>query len=365
MQTNSKTSGLLTIDLGALEHNYQILQKTVGSDCSVAGIVKADAYGLGMRPIVEKLTKLNCPQFFVASLEEAIQLREINKTTPVAVLNGLYHGAEKEYLAHNIMPVLNSLEEIMRWKKQNPDTSKSMPAIIHFDTGMNRLGLGIKETARFFDSSAFSRGLDVQHILSHFACADEKENILTFKQNEKFKELSNKFPTAKKSISNSSGVFRDNLYHHDMVRPGYALYGGNPTPETVNPMKPVVKLSARILQVNHVSQRESVGYGATHIFDHDTIIATVALGYADGFLRSGSSATTLYWHGKPCPVIGRVSMDLVSVDLSQLLDSTPQTGYFMDILGPHQNIDTLAETAGTIGYEILTSLGARYQREYV
>lgn len=365
MQAYSTSSGILTVDLSALGYNYQLLQKTVGQKCGVAGIVKADAYGLGMAPIVKKLTELNCPQFFVATLEEALALRKINTDTPVAVLNGLYHGAEKEYLAHNIMPVLNSLEEIMRWKKQAKDTSTPMPAIIHFDTGMNRLGLGTKETERFFDSPTFSTGLDIKMLLSHFSCADEKENILTFKQNEKFKILAEKFPAAQKSIANSSGVFRDKIYHHDIVRPGYALYGGNPTPETNNPMKPVVKLAARILQVNHVERGESVGYGATHIFDNSMTIATVALGYADGFMRSGSAATTLYWRGKPCPVLGRISMDLVSVDLSALADSTPQTGHFMDILGPHQNIDGLADDMRTIGYEILTSFGARYQREYV
>ena len=247
-------SGILTIDLEALADNYRLFQSKVGSNCAVAGVVKANAYGLGLKQVAEKLTELGCPQFFVATLDEALEFRGFNSASQIAVLGGLYEGAEEAYIAENITPVLNSLSDIKRWVNKGQDKNESLPAIIHFDTGMNRLGLGARETKEFLGSSDLRKGLNLQLIMSHFACADELDHPLTKKQRHNFVNIAQHFPDVRLSLANSPGLFRSDTYHYDMVRPGYALYGGNPTPEAPNPMKPVVSLNARILQIHQVSK---------------------------------------------------------------------------------------------------------------
>lgn len=364
MQEFSSHSGILSINLKALADNYRLFQDKVGEGRDVAGVVKADAYGLGLKPVVETLLNLDCPQFFVASLEEALSLRAINKDVPVAVLGGLFIGAEEEYVAHNITPVLNTPNDIARWAEIAKSKQDMLGAILHFDTGMNRLGLSKDEAHNLIENPQALDGINLQYVMTHFACADEKDHPLTKKQAHDFANLAQHFPNAKKSLANSPGLFVDAAYHYDMVRPGFALYGGNPTPCSNNPMRSVVDLSVRILQIRLCKKGESIGYGAGHIFEKDTPTATVALGYADGFLRSGSSKATLYFNGQPCPVIGRVSMDLVTVDLSDVKGAPPKQGDALEILGQNQSVDDLAEAAGTIGYEILTSLGKRYHRNY-
>lgn len=371
MQDFLSHSGILTIDLAALAANYRDFQTKAGAKCAVAGVVKADGYGVGMARVVETLSALDCPQFFVATVEEALALRQVNTQTPVAVLGGLYHGAEQDYIAHKITPVLNTPDDIARWQILALQGDTPLPAILHFDTGMNRLGLSRAEADVIIQDKSLMNGLDIQLVMSHFACADDKDHVLTKKQAHDFANIAQHFEGAQKSLANSSGLYRSDSYIHDMVRPGYALYGGNPTPESANPMQSVVSLNARILQIRNCKAGESIGYSATHKFDKDTRTATVAVGYADGFLRSHSSrikdgkqsGATLYYNGQPCPVLGRVSMDLVSVDISAVKGDIHQGGS-IEILGPNASIDDLAASAGTIGYEILTSLGARYKREY-
>jgi alanine racemase len=288
-------------------------------------------------------------------------------------LGGLFTGAENTYTAHQITPVLNSPDDIQRWQKHSlikgQDKNKKLPAFLHFDTGMNRLGLSAKEFQALRDNSEMLEGIDVQTILSHFVAADDWAEgwalELTIAQADLFADIAVRFPQAKKSLANSSGLFRHNHYHYDMVRPGYALYGGYPTPETKNPMKPIIRLDARILQIRECRKGESIGYAASHKFKKDTRTATIALGYADGFLRSGSNKAVVYYNNQPCPVLGRVSMDLVTIDLSGIKGKQPVQGEAIEILGPHQTVDDLAKTAGTIGYEILTSLGTRYKRDYI
>jgi len=369
MQENNAKSGYLTINLTALGENYRLFQDKVGDKCNVAGVVKADAYGLGLKPVVETLDGLKCPQYFVATLDEAIQLRAINKQTPVAVLGGLFCGAEGEYLAHNITPVLNSPDDMTRWQNLAKQKSKTLPAFLHIDTGMNRLGLSSEEVHNVINDKTLLDGIEVKTIMTHFACADEKDHALTKQQASQFAKITNMFPHATTSLANSPGLFRNTAYHCDMVRPGIALYGGNPTPEANNPMRSVVELSSRILQIRVCKKEESIGYGASHIFEKDTLTATIGLGYADGFLRSSDKTKTFYYQGIPCPVIGRVSMDLITIDLSAIQETPnhkiPKQGDWIEILGPHQTIDDLAETLGTIPYEVLTSLGHRYHREYV
>ncbi len=353
--------GILTVDLNAVASNYRFFKTTVGGDCAVAGVVKADAYGLGMAAIAPVLEGEGCRAFFVATLEEGITLRSISKQR-IYILGGFWHGAEREYNTYDLVPVLNSLDDIERWRAHAQWIGLPLPGAIHFDTGMNRLGLGRIETRRVLDEPALLQGLDVQMVMSHFVASDEAGNPLTAEQGRQFDTVAKHFPGVTKSLANSSGILRGGAaYHYDMVRPGMAVYGLNPTPETASPVRPAVSLSARLLQVRPAAKGDTVGYGASRVLAKDTVVGTVALGYADGFLRSAGDRGTLYYKGRACPLLGRVSMDLVTVDLG-LAGARP--GDYLDVLGPDQDADALAAGMGTIGYEVLTGLGRRWGRHY-
>jgi alanine racemase len=254
--------------------------------------------------------------------------------------------------AFNITPVLNSPEDIALWAWR-------APSIVHIDTGMNRLGLGGSATEKFIEKAGDGAG---HTILSHFASADLDDTPLTARQHAAFDAVARRLPKARRSLANSAGIFRDAAYHYDLVRPGMALYGLNPV-SGANPMRPVVSLAARILQTRDVRAGETCGYCATYAFPRDTATATLALGYADGIPRSLSNSGAFYIDGVACPIRGRVSMDLVIIEVGHL-KRRPQAGEYAEILGPHQDADTLAASAGTIGYEILTGLGPRYTRVY-
>lgn len=356
---------MLTIDLKALAENYRLFQKEVGRNCAVAGVVKADAYGLGMDEVVGALESLSCPLYFTATLDEALAVRQITDK-PVAVLNGVQMKEQAELcIVRNIIPVLNSLYDIGLWRDVLTacDLPEAPPAMIHFDTGMNRLGLGPDEAAAFLDDSYLCEGLEIKAVMSHFACADEKGHDMTVRQYKAFKAIAARFPSAAGSLANSSGLFRDPAYHFDLVRPGMALYGLNPVPERESPVRPVVCLECPVLQVRTAAKGETAGYGQDYIVPQDTKLATVAAGYADGLLRALGKSGYLYYQGQPCKIAGRISMDLTVIDLGP--DSTAVPGDMVEILGPHQDADDLARAAGTIGYEILTSLGHRYPRRYL
>lgn len=354
--------GLLTIDLSAVARNYAAIKTLVGPGCAVAGVVKADAYGLGMAAVAPVLERAGCDIFFVATLEEAIALRQLTGKR-IYCLGGLYTGAEQDYIAHAIAPVLGSLAEMARWRNAALACGKALPCALHFDTGMNRLGMDKSDTHEVLAGHFDQNGLNIDLVMTHFASADAiDDNGQTAGQAAQFDAICAKFPNTLQSLANSSGLFRDARYRKSLVRPGIALYGLNPNPWTDNPMEPVVSLSVRLLQVREAAAGETVGYGASYTTDRPTRIGTVALGYADGFLRSGGNRATLYLDGHPCPVIGRVSMDLVTVDLGS---SPAQPGAMLVVIGPHQDADALAAQAGTIGYEILTNLGRRWHRKVI
>lgn len=322
----------------------------------VAGVIKADAYGTGARQVFEILRAQNCTRFFVATPEEALSLD--GKDCDIFVLGGLYHGVEDVYRDGGIIPILNSAGDIARWAAHSRKLGMKLPAALHVDTGMNRLGIGTAYNKEDLDA------LDLKLVMSHFACSDEKDHPMNDAQARDFAAFVTAFPSVPKSLSNSSGLFRNKDWHHDIVRPGYALYGGNPMPEDINPVRPVVSLDVRILQTRQVKKGQSAGYNATHVFEKDTRLATVAMGYADGFLRSGSNKAKLFWNGQPCPIVGRVSMDLIIVDIGGITGVKPEEGNWLEVLGPSQSVDQLATDCSTIGYEILTSLGRRYHRVY-
>lgn len=353
-------SARMIVDGQALRANYDLFRKTVGAACRVAGVVKADAYGLGMAPVARVLLDAGCDLFFVATLEEGVSVRALaGPAVRVAILGGLYTGAESTYCAHDLTPVLNTLDEAARWARLAP----GRPAILHVDTGMNRLGLDARETARLMADPGLLRDVPLMAIMSHFACADEPDHPMTAQQYARFVEVCARFPGVPRSLANSAGLFVDPRYHFDIVRPGIALYGGVPVEGRPSPVRPVVRIEARVLQVRSVRAGETVGYGASRRVAQDGFYATVALGYADGFLRAASNRGAMVWKGMILPIAGRVSMDLVTLDCSALAErDLPSPGDFVEVLGESRSLEAVAADAGTISYEILTDLGARYHR---
>ena len=364
----ARAGAVLTIDSGAIRSNYRRLCQELGAvECAV--VVKADAYGLGIAPVARALAGAGAKKFFVAHLGEAITLREATRealpAAEVFVLNGLAAGPAADFVGHDVRPVLNSLGEVDAWRAAAENAGRVLPAALHIDTGMSRLGLPTDELDVLADGHARLSGIDLRIIMSHLACAEEVDHPLNARQLDAFRAASARLPAAPRSLANSSGIFLGRPYHFDLARPGVALYGVNPTPDKPNPMTQVVRLQGRILQVREIDASQTVGYGATHRVTERTRIATVAVGYADGYLRSLSNRGSAWIGDLRVPVLGRVSMDLITLDVTGAAAEAVRPGMFVDLIGPHHDVDDVAAAAGTIGYEILTALGSRYHRVIV
>jgi len=355
------SAAVLTIDLDAVAANYRKLaQKAAPAEAAAA--IKADGYGLGLEHVVRTLTNEGCRTFFVATIDEGIELRALLPQATICVLNGVISGVPGDFLAHRLVPALNDLGQIETWRDLCRD-ARQASAVLHLDTGMARLGLPPQELDILAGDPARLDGVPLALIMSHLACADEPDHPLNRQQRDAFVAALPRLPAAPASLAASSGIFLGPEYCFDMVRPGVCLYGANPRPGYPNPMVPVVRLQAKILQIRDVDTPQTVGYGATHRFAGPARVATVAAGYADGYLRSLSGRGTARFRGLSVPVVGRVSMDLITLDVTQAPEAKP--GDMVDLIGPHHDVDALAAEAGTIGYEILTALGRRFKRRYI
>lgn len=362
-------SGRLTVDLGAIVKNWRALDR-ISSSALTAAAVKGDAYGTGLLPVAKALFKAGNQFFFVATPEEGLELRQTLADAHIFVLNGLYPGAAEFYLANKLMPALSSVPMLEEWMDVCLAHNEAFPAALHFDTGMNRLGFKLSNTAHVRDRLG-EFGYLPQMVMSHLACADQPTHEKSRTQLALFQTVLAQFPGIPASFANSAGLMANREFHFQMVRPGIALYGGRAIGGRPNPMAPVVKLEVPVLQVRSARTGETVGYGATQSVDRESRIATIALGYADGFFRAlGSSSTKpggkIAFNGRIVPVMGRISMDLVTVDVTDLGENAPKPGDFMEVLGPTLSVDDQAEIAGTIGYELLTALKmGRYERRYL
>ncbi|WP_259780195.1 alanine racemase [Aestuariispira ectoiniformans] len=354
--------GLLTIDLDAIAENYRILC-TRAAHGRCAGVVKANGYGLGLEPVIKALWSAGCRTFFTAHLDEAIAARSHLPEAEIGVLNGLITGDEDIYRGHNLLPTLNDLGQLHRWADYCRGAGQPLPASLHIDTGMARLGLPQKELEQLYADLSPLEAMDLRYIMSHMACADMPEEPMNQDQRDRFAEALKKLPKATAMLANSSATFLGKDWHFDMLRPGVALFGGAPNEDGPNPMKQVVRLQTKILQIQEIDAPQTVGYGAAFKATGPRRIATLAVGYADGFLRSLSCRGTAYYGDQALPLVGRVSMDLTAVDVTDA--PTAQVGEMVDLIGPNHDINALAREAGTIPYEILTSLGQRYKRHYV
>ncbi|MGC2855672.1 alanine racemase [Novispirillum sp. DQ9] len=346
----------LTIDLDAVAENWRRLCRQLGKPC--AGVVKADGYGLGLGPVARTLAAAGCDTFFVALPEEGLRLRRIlpHPEARIFVLTGAPEGAEGLFATHRLVPVLNTLEQAARWLAAAP---AGAPHALHVDTGMTRLGLPAE------DIEALPGGLAPCLVMSHLACSDEPGHALNAAQAAAFAAARARFPQAEASLANSSGVFLGASYAFDLGRPGIALYGGNPTPGAPNPMRQVVTLQAKILQVRRVDTPRTVGYGASARIEGGSLLATVAAGYADGLHRALGNVGSGLLGDRVVPMVGRVSMDLIVFDVSAAPADLTRPGQSITLIGGRHDADALAAEAGTISYEILTSLGHRYARTYL
>ena len=351
----------LEIDLEAIQHNFKTLQQQAPT-ATMTGVVKADGYGLGAIPVTQALINAGCQQFFVARLEEGIALRAQFSELKIAILDGIVPGSAAAHAEHQLVPVLNQPAELAEWAALAQNVGRRLPAMLHIETGINRLGFAASDLPPPGDPRLAA--IDLRAVISHLACADDPNAAMNAAQRQRFAELSAPYEGIAKSLANSSGIFLGPNVHFDFCRPGVALYGVNPTQGRPNPMRPVVRLTAPIMQVRELDAAGTVGYGATYRVNKGAKIATVAVGYADGWLRTGSNQGAAVIAGQKVPYAGRVSMDMVNLDVSALDDHHVQRGQAVELIGGPVDVDAVAGAAGTIGYEILTSLSKRYERRY-
>jgi len=396
----------LEINLTAIKANYRLL-KDICEKSLVGAAVKANAYGLGAEQISKALLEENCRHFFVASSEEGVNLRKaIGNDANILVLNGVFENDALDLTEYNLIPVLNNLKQIEIWQKFSNVKEKILPCYLHFNTGINRLGLSSNEIEQLINNRALLQGLDLQYIISHLAASEESNNPYNLEQLNRFKTYLRYFPNAKASLANSGGIFLGQDYHFDLARPGAALYGlnslidlshnlsykeefeGNTARSTAayksvredastgltyklpleggyaRGLQNPVTLKAPIIHLQNLTLDSHIGYNMSFTTKRDSIIATLPFGYADGFSRSFSNQGEVFINGRKAPIVGRVSMDFVNIDVTDLPPSDIFLGQEVEIIGNYCTPDKIASIIGTIGYEILTSLGNRYKRIY-
>lgn len=366
-QVTGRAGAVLRVDLQAIRFNYRLLCGLLGSTkCGAA--VKADAYGLGAVPVVQALYAEDCRDFFVAHLEEAIAIREfLPVDAAIYVMHGSPVGHEAELVEYNCIPVLNSLSQMRAWRALAHERQCSLPAIVQVDTGMARMGLSEAEVRQWQVDATLTEGIDLRYVMSHLVSAEDQGNPVNQDQLQRFNALRMQVPACQglpASLANSSGIFLGEDFHFDLARPGAALYGVAPVAGQVNPLRAVAHLQGRIIQTREIPAGTGVGYGSTWRSARTSRIATVGVGYADGWMRSLSNRGIAHIAGQAVPMVGNVSMDTITLDVTAIADEHLTPGALVDLISADNTVDMVAAKAGTIGYEILTSLGGRYERSY-
>jgi alanine racemase len=364
--------GRLTVDLAALVDNWRKLA-AVSAPARPGAVVKADAYGLGVAPVVAALYAAGCRDFFVAQPQEGVDVRYSAADARIYVITGAFKGSEGAFAEHRLIPLVSSAEQLTAWVTAAQQAAVVRPFGLHIDTGMNRSGLTIAEALAADAGALRSAGLCLA--MSHFACADSTGHSMNVQQLESFQTVRTAFSEIESSLANSAGILTGLAKNTDLTRPGIALYGGEAVNGMPNPMKPVVTAEARIIQIRAAKKGETVSYGATVTLERDTKIAVAAAGYADGFHRAGGSGVALRQTGitagagavggHKVPILGRVTMDFTMFDVTDMPDGVLQANAWIELFGPTVALDDAARAAGTIGYELLTSLGARHSRHYL
>ena len=364
----ARAGGVLSINLRALQQNYLIVRHQV-SPAECAASVKADAYGLGMDQVAPALQAAGCRTFFVALPEEGQRLRVILPEAKIYILDGLLAGEAGFYATHGLRPVLSQPEEIEEWAQWCNREGRRLPAGLHVETGINRLGLEDDQVRAIAGKPTLFSSFEPSLVLSHLAKADEPDDPFNELQLQRFANLRGRLPAIPASLANSAGAFLPREFHLDLVRPGIGIYGGNPFLSRANPFKPVVRLDGKVLQVKRVAAGDTVGYGGSWRADRASLIAVVAAGYADGYFRACSfpgsaDQAKVVVCGNSAPVVGRVSMDMITVDVTDVPGQAIVRGSMVELFGETISVDDLARWSGSIAYEVLTRLGSRYPRLY-
>ena len=357
-----RAGAVLTVDLAAIVENWRRLGARLGK-AACAAVVKADAYGLGAAAVGGALAAAGCRDFFVAHLDEGIALRRALDAhgSRIFILNGTPKGTEADFVASGLVPVVNTMGELAGWREHARGLGRRLPVVLQVDSGMSRLGLTRTEVAAIAAEPAVLEGLSIELVMSHLACADEPEHAANEAQRREFRRLAAMLPPAPLSLANSSGIFLGYAFHGDLVRPGAALYGINPTPGLPNPMLPVVGLAARVVQIRDVPAGAGIGYGHAATAARPSRLVTISLGYADGWPRNAAAAA--FAGGERLPFVGRVSMDTIVLDATGSRQPLREDD-MVDLICPAQDVDDVAAAAGTIAYEILARLGTRFHRTY-
>jgi alanine racemase len=377
-------SSVLTIDLDAIRTNYRALRMIAGQ-AQCAGVIKADAYGLGLEPVLRALLLEQCRVFFVANVDEAWRTRQLAPEAVIYVLNGLFPGAASAFIDLKAQPVLGSVPEIEEWAAVCAQTGQRWPAAVHVDTGMNRLGITPREAHALQQRRGFD-AIDVSLLMSHLSSADSPGSKTNAAQRHVFDQVRGLFPKVPASLANSAATLLGPAFHYDVVRPGIAVYGGRALQAVANPMKSVVRLLARIIQIREAAAGETIGYGQTFKVKRPSRIAIIAAGYADGLPRAVTNGSVMmspgispkvaeqarpgvgsiaHVQGFPAPIVGRVSMDLIALDVTDLPPDAVTRGAFAELIGRYTPVDDVAAYAETIGYEVLTRLSRRAHRVYL
>jgi alanine racemase len=356
---------VLQVDLKAVAHNYKVLQSTFqGRRCGA--VLKADAYSMGMEPVALVLEKAGCQDYFIAHIEEGIALRKILPTQKIYLLSGILPGTERVTHHYGLIPVLGDGAQLEQWRffSRFQEGKTPLPAVIHLDTGMARNGLDRRETETLISNPQQLADLDIHYFLSHLACGEEEENPLNQKQLGRLQKILHQLPQAPVSLVNSAGIFLQASYHYDLARPGQALYGIQPALGKSPSLQRAFSFHGRVVQIRQAPAGTTVGYGGTYTTSRPSRLATLGVGYGDGYKRALSQKGWAYFNGYKVPVVGRVSMDYITVDITSLPEDHIGVGEFMELLGPHIPIETLAEEAQTIPHDILVGLGPRGHRIY-
>ena len=356
--------GRLTVDLAALRANYALIAARA-APARAAAVVKADAYGLGVEPVVRTLADVGCRDFFVAVIAEALEIVAYAPADArIYVLNGLPPGAEGACAGAGVVPVLNSLGQVERWRAEARRRGVRLEGVIQVDSGMSRLGLAPRDIDQL--PVDLTDDVEVVLVMSHLACGDTPGAASNHEQLARFEALADRIgPGLPRSLANSAGVFIAPAFRQDLVRPGLALYGAAPVEGAASPVRPVVRLEARVIQLRAVEAGAGVGYGLTYVAREPRRLATVSVGYADGWPRRLGGRAAAYFGDVRLPIVGRVSMDSMTLDVSDLPDGALAEGDFVELIGPRQTLEAVAAGAETIAYEILTGLGTRFSRTYL
>ena len=363
--SHERAGAVLTIDLAAIQANYRLLAgRAKGATC--AAVVKADGYGLGAASVAPAIFAAGCRHFFVAHLDEGMELRPyLDASATIYVLHGPFPGTEGAFAESRLSPVLNSVEQVEGWARLAGQRGSRLPAILQVDTGMSRFGLCLADLETIAEAGGPLERIELRYVMSHLACADEPDHPANAGQLAQFEAARRLLPPIPASLAASSGIFLEQRFHFDLVRPGAALYGVAPVAGANNPMRSVVRLQAKVLQIRWIGAGAPVGYGATYRAPARRRIATVPVGYADGFLRSAGNRGSAFVEDVELPIVGRISMDSITLDATDAPEEKLHPGAMVDLIGPRNPVDAVAQAAGTIGYEILTSLGRRYHRRYL